>query len=297
MSLAAVSINNLGKSFGKHPVLRGITTEVRAGDVVGVIGKNGAGKTTLLEAMLGFSPPDSGSTRIFGEDCLAMSAAVKARIGFVPQQDELLPTLTGARQLALTASFYPRWDSELVERLAREWTVPLERRAMSLSGGERQKLSTLLALGNRPDLLVLDEPVASLDPMARRQFLQELLEIASDSNRAVIFSSHIVSDLERVANRIWIVKDGRLLWDGETDNLKQSVRRLHVQARDRLPSDLGHSGLTNILSSRHGADGRTATVTVRDVSDADIDTAATRLGAHIEREGLGLEDIFLEIHA
>jgi ABC-2 type transport system ATP-binding protein len=292
-----VRIDNLGKSFGKHQVLRGISTEVRAGDVVGVIGKNGAGKTTLLEAMLGFSPPSSGHARIFGEDSLAMSAAVKARIGFVPQQDELLPTLTGERQLALTASFYPRWDSELIKRLAQEWEVPLQRRASALSGGERQKLSTLLALGNRPDLLVLDEPVAALDPLARRKFLQALLDIAVDRERAVIFSSHIVSDLERVANRIWIVKDGRMLWDGETDNLKQSVRRLHIQAREPLPADLGHVGLANMLSSRRGADGRTATVTVRDLSDADIDTAASRLGAHIEREGLGLEDIFLEIHA
>jgi ABC-2 type transport system ATP-binding protein len=255
---AAVEIQQLSKSFGQHAVLNGITTQVDPGEVVGVIGKNGAGKTTLLETLLGYSPPSAGAARIFGENCLDMSAAVKARIGFVPQQDELLPTLTGRQQLALAGSFYPQWDSALIDRLATDWEVPLNRRTTSLSGGERQKLSTLMALGNRPDLLVLDEPVASLDPLARRRFLQQLLEIAADHSRAVIFSSHIVSDLERVATRIWIIRDGHLLWDGDIDTLKQSVRRLHVRGRGPLPHELG---LSRVLSERRGADGHSATLT------------------------------------
>jgi ABC-2 type transport system ATP-binding protein len=294
MSAAAVEASHLFKSFGKHEVLHDITTRVNPGDVVGVIGKNGAGKTTLLETLLGFSPPSSGSAQIFGEDSLKMSAAVKSRIGFVPQQDELLPTLDGRRQLALTASFYPQWDTALVDRLAREWELPLDRRANALSGGERQKLSTLMALGHNPDLLVLDEPVASLDPLARRRFLQQLLEIAGDETRAVIFSSHIVSDLERVANRIWMMRDGVLVWDGETDELKQAVKRLHITAKQKLPSDLG---VRRIISERRGADGLTATITVRDPESALAEGLAQRLNAHVESEGLGLEDIFLEIHA
>lgn len=294
MSGATVSIQDLRKSFGAHTVLAGITTEVQPGDVIGVIGKNGAGKTTLLETLLGFSPPSNGSARVFGEDCMQMSAAAKSRIGFVPQQDELLPTLTGKQQLRLVGSFYPDWDSTLVDRLAQEWEVPLDRRTGELSGGERQKLSTLMALGNQPNLLVLDEPVASLDPLARRRFLQQLLEIADDPNRAVIFSSHIVSDLERVANRIWMLRDGQLLWDGDTDTLKQSIRRLHIHARRPLPSDLG---LMRTFSERRSSDGLTATVTIRDMDEALVQHAAERLDAHIESEGLGLEDIFLEIHA
>jgi ABC-2 type transport system ATP-binding protein len=291
---AAVTTSNLSKSFGKQQVLRGISTSVQPGDVVGVIGKNGAGKTTLLETMLGFSPPTTGSVSLFGQDPLTMSAATKARIGFVPQQDELLPTLTGKRQLALNGSFYPRWDTAMLERLATEWEVPLDRRSGALSGGEKQKLSTLMALGNHPELLVLDEPVASLDPLARRRFLQQLLEIAGDATRAVIFSSHIVSDLERVANRIWILRDGVLLWDGETDVLKQSVQRLHIKASRTLPSDLG---VLNVLNQRRGADGTSATVTVRDPSPSLAGDLARRLDAHVEAEGLGLEDIFLEIHS
>jgi ABC-2 type transport system ATP-binding protein len=291
---AAVTTSNLSKSFGKQQVLRGISTSVNPGDVVGVIGKNGAGKTTLLETLLGFSPANGGSISVFGENPLSMSAATKARIGFVPQQDELLPTLTGKRQLALNGSFYPRWDTAMLERLAREWEVPLDRRSGALSGGEKQKLSTLMALGHHPELLVLDEPVASLDPLARRRFLQQLLEIAGDATRAVIFSSHIVSDLERVANRIWVMRDGVLMWDGETDALKQSVQRLHINARRPLPSDLG---VPNILSERRAANGASATVTLRDPSPSLAAELATRLDAHIESEGLGLEDIFLEIHA
>jgi ABC-2 type transport system ATP-binding protein len=293
MTTTPVRIRNLGKSYGKHPVLQDISTEVRPGDVVGVIGKNGAGKTTLLETLLGFSPPSSGSTEIFGENCLGMSAAVKARIGFVPQSDELLPTLTGRRQIALVGTFYPNWDQALVDRLASEWEVPLDQRTYKLSGGERQKLSTLLALGNRPDLLVLDEPVASLDPLARRRFLQQMLEIAGDPNRAVIFSSHIVSDLERVANRIWVVKDGRLLWDGDTDELKQSVQRLHVRARRPLPATIT---LPHALSSRRSPDGMSATITVRDLDASALETIARDFDATIESEGLNLEEIFLEIH-
>jgi ABC-2 type transport system ATP-binding protein len=293
MTPLPVCIRNLGKRFDDRTVLQDISTDVRPGDVVGVIGKNGAGKTTLLETLLGFSPPTSGSAEIFGKNSLAMSAAVKARIGFVPQADELLPTLTGNRQIALTGTFYPNWDQALVERLAREWEVPLDRAVVKLSGGERQKLSTLLALGNRPDLLVLDEPVASLDPLARRRFLQQVLEIAGDPERAVIFSTHIVSDLERVANRIWIVKDGRLLWDGETDALKQSVRRLHVRARRRLPDTIKLPGM---LHARRAADGMSATLTARDADDAAITELTRTLDADVESEGLGLEDIFLEIH-
>jgi ABC-2 type transport system ATP-binding protein len=293
MTALPVCIRNLGKRFDQHTVLQDISTEVRPGDVIGVIGKNGAGKTTLLETLLGFSPPSAGSAQIFGEDCLGMSAAVKARIGFVPQSDELLPTLTGKRQIALTSIFYPNWDQALIDRLAAEWEVPLDRRTYHLSGGERQKLSTLLALGNRPDLLVLDEPVASLDPLARRRFLQQLLEIAGDPRRAVIFSSHIVSDLERVANRIWIVKDGRLLWDGDTDALKQSVQRLHIRARRTLPDRIT---LPHMLHARRAPDGMSATVTVRDLDAAALEVIARDFDASIESEGLGLEEIFLEIH-
>src|SRR6185295_8301960 len=139
----------------------------------------------------------------------------------------------------LTASLHRNWDHELIARLVKEWEVPLDRRLSALSGGERQKISMLLALGHRPDLLVLDEPLASLDPIARRSFLRQLLEITADQTRAVVFSSHIVSDLERVANDVWILREGRMAWQGELDELKDSVVRLHLRAREPLPERIG----------------------------------------------------------
>jgi ABC-2 type transport system ATP-binding protein len=209
----------------------------------------------------------------------------------VPQQDELVNALTAADQIGVIASFYPRWDDELVNGLSRAWEVDLRERVKGMSVGQRQKLSILLALGHRPDLLILDEPVASLDPVARRQFLEQIIDVAADGRRAVVFSSHIVSDVERLANKIWIVKDHRLYWQGDFDSLKDSIVRLHIRAARALPDALA---VPNALSSQRN--GSTATVVVRDWSAELQGDLAERLDAEIEVEPLTLEDIFLELH-
>ena len=291
MTEAILAARNLGKSFDSRQVLNDISANVAAGSVIGVLGKNGAGKTTLLEIALGFSPVSSGSVALWGHESLTLPSAIKGRIGYVPQQDELVPVLTGTQQIALNAALHKSWDQELIARLAQEWEVPLDRRISELSGGERQKISVLLALGHHPDLLVLDEPLASLDPIARRQFLSQLLEITADQTRAVIFSSHIVSDLERVANEVWILRQGHMAWQGELDVLKESVVRLHLQGRDQLPEQLG---IAHTLHQQ--VDGKTATISVSDWNEDVSQSLASRLGVEIEVEPLDLEEIFLEMH-
>ncbi|MEO8017017.1 MAG: ABC transporter ATP-binding protein [Pseudomonadota bacterium] len=291
MTEAILAARHVGKSFASKHVLDDISARVGAGSVVGVLGKNGAGKTTLLEIALGFSPASSGSVALWGHESASLPSAVKGRIGYVPQQDELVPLLTGTQQIALNAALHKRWDHELIARLVREWEVPLDRRIAALSGGERQKISVLLALGHRPDLLVLDEPLASLDPIARRQFLGQLLEITADQGRAVIFSSHIVSDLERVANEVWILREGRMAFEGELDALKESVVRLHLSARDKFPERLG---IAHTLHEE--VDGNTASVSVSGWSADAAAQLISRLGVAIEVEPLDLEDIFLEMH-
>jgi ABC-2 type transport system ATP-binding protein len=291
MAEPIVAARDVTKLFGSKTALDAVSASVFPGDIIGVLGKNGAGKTTLLETLLGFSPPNRGSVTVFGEDALAMSAQTKARIGFLPQLDELFAMLNGKQHLAIVSAFHANWDRALVERLVAEWNVPLTRRIDSLSVGERQKLAVLSALGHHPDLLVLDEPVASLDPIARRQFLQQLFAIAENEDRAVLFSSHIVSDLERAANKVWIVKDGRLHWQGDLDALKESVVRLHIRARSALPRDLT---VPNALATR--VDGNTAIATVAQWQPAEAAALAKRFDGSLDVESLGLEDIFLELH-
>jgi ABC-2 type transport system ATP-binding protein len=216
-------LDGLVKRFDTLTVLKGITADVRRGDVVGLLGLNGAGKTTLLETALGFAIPDGGSVTLFGESSSAIAdERIKHRIGFVPQQDELIETMKGKEFLNLVGQFYTRWNDDLIDRLARDSQVPMNRLIGKLSVGQRQKLSILGALGHEPELIVLDEPVASLDPMARRAFLRELIDMVSSGARTILFSTHIVSDLERIASRVWILKDGHLAVDEALDRLKDS---------------------------------------------------------------------------
>lgn len=282
----------LSKRFGDRTILNAVSVAAERGEVIGVLGKNGAGKTTLLELLLGFGPPSSGFAFLFGEKSTEISDAVKSKIGFVPQQDELVDFLVGRQQLALAASGYGSWDPVLAARLSSEWGIPLEQRIQSMSVGERQKLSLLVALAHRPELLVLDEPVASLDPVARRAFLQQIAEISADGERTVLFSSHIVSDLERIADRVWILKDGALAWCGELDTLRESVVRLHIRSRRALPETLS---IPETMSSH--VDGAGATVAVMRWQPTQRDALARRLDAQIEVENLGLEEIFLEMHS
>ena len=160
-----------------------------------------------------------------------------------------------------------------------------------MSVGERQKLSILLAFGHQPELLILDEPVASLDPIARRQFLEQLLTISADGQRAIVFSSHIVSDIERLANRIWILKDGKLAWQGDLDSLKESIVRLHLRGPG---AELPAFTIPGEISLRR--DGAFATAVVRDWTPEAQEALERTASLQIEVEPLGLEEIFVELH-
>ena len=290
MNEPAVQASQLRKTFGSRAVLDNLDFDIQPGEVIGVLGKNGAGKTTLLEIMLGYTMPSSGQVRVFGQDSRDMAGDSKRRVGYVPQQDELLNQLTAGEQLRLIASFHARWDQELIDRLCQTWGVDPQARIKNMSVGERQKLSILLAFGHRPDLLILDEPVASLDPVARRQFLEQLVELSTEGQRAIVFSSHIVSDIERLATRVWILKEGKLCWAGDLESLKESVSRVHIHMGGRTAA-LEIPGLINQRTQ-----GNAITAVVRDWDADTQQTFERRHAVQVTLEPLGLEEIFLELH-
>lgn len=224
-----ISIKNLTKTFGLKDALRGVDMEIPVGATVGLLGANGAGKTTLIKCALGLLRPTSGECQLLGESAWSLSAGAKARLGYVPQVIQLYPWMRVAELIQYTASFYPTWNPELADRLITEWELPLNDRVRTLSVGQKQRLAIVTAVAYQPDLLILDEPAASLDPQARRQFLQLLVELTEPAQRSVLFSTHITSDLERVADYVAVMKEGTIAWFGSLEALKE---RTHSSLED-----------------------------------------------------------------
>ncbi len=223
MSEPAIELQGIVKSYGMKKVLRGLNLTVPTGSVLGLLGTNGSGKTTLIKCALGLIRPEHGTARLLGEGAWNLSAAAKARIGYVPQVVNLYPWMRVRHLIDYTAAFYPHWNHDLVARFTKEWDIPRDDLLGPLSVGQLQKVAILLALGHDPDVLILDEPAASLDPLARRQFLQLIIELAEPGRRTVLFSTHITSDLERVADSVAILKDGRIAWHGLIEDLKEQT--------------------------------------------------------------------------
>ena len=216
-----LELRNLTKSYGAF-ALRDVDLEVPSGTITGLVGANGAGKSTLLKMVLGLLPPDAGEIRLFGEDARAGGARLRQRIGFVQESPTLFPLLRVPELGEAVAPFYPRWNRATFRRLCGTFELPMKTAFTKLSQGTRMKVALALALSHEADLLLLDEPTSGLDPLSRREVLDLLLEVIQDEGRAVLFSTHITSDLERVADHVAILKAGRLVLSGTKDELLES---------------------------------------------------------------------------
>ena len=286
----ALRMRGLGKRFGKIEVLRGLDWDVPVGRVLGLLGRNGAGKSTLIRCLLGISPIDEGQVDVLGAPVAELGGERLHRIGYVPQSFDLFPWMKVKSYLSFTRAFYPRWDEAMVQRLLADWDINRKQKIGQLSQGQRQKLAIVRALAPDPDLLILDEPVASLDPLARRDFMAELLAQARRPGKTILFSTHITSDLERAEAEIALLKDGRIQFVSSLEALRARVRRVRLVRPggwDELPEVPG--------ALRRDLAGDELRLIVDSVPDEALAGLAARTGARLTLERLALEDIFVEL--
>jgi ABC-2 type transport system ATP-binding protein len=272
----AIEASRLGKRYGRRRALADCTLAVPAGRVTGLVGPNGAGKTTLLQLAAGLLAPTSGTISVLGERPAGTTAQL-GRVGFVAQDAPLYAGLSVAGHLRMGGWLNPVWDSELAGRRVSRLGLDLRQRAGSLSGGQRAQLALTLATAKRPELLLLDEPVASLDPLARREFLQDLMETVAEQETSVVLSSHLIADIERVCDYLIVLTASRVRIAGETEELLASHHRLSGPHRDTrsLPAsweviEESHTGKQSTLLVRTSGPILDPAWTVRPVSLEDL---------------------------
>jgi ABC-2 type transport system ATP-binding protein len=223
---AAVEAVGLGKRYGSFWALRDCTLEIPAGSVTALVGPNGAGKTTLLHLAVGLSEPSAGEIRVLDASPLGDAAEVLSRIGFVAQEHPLYLGFSVAETFRLGRELNPSWDDDAATARIEALGLPLRKKVGALSGGQRAQVALTLALAKRPELLLLDEPVASLDPLARREFLQSVMEAVAETGMTVVLSSHLVADLERVCDHLVILAEGRTQLAGPIEEILATHRLL-----------------------------------------------------------------------
>ena len=231
----------LGKRYGSRWALQDCSLTIPAGSVTALVGPNGAGKTTLLHLVVGLTKPTAGEAHVFGSPARERPELVLPRIGFVAQEHPLYRGFTLAEMLTFGGKLNPRWDDDLARQRLARLALPLTQRIGQLSGGQQAQVALTLALAKRPELLVLDEPVASLDPLARREFLQSLMEAVADGGLTVVLSSHIIAELERVCDHLVILAGGGVQIAAPIDDVLASHRLMTGPRRDPAPIAREHA--------------------------------------------------------
>ncbi|MFD4785927.1 ABC transporter ATP-binding protein [Streptomyces sp. NPDC058459] len=230
----ALEVRGLGRRYGRDWVLRDATFRLPAGRVCGLVGPNGAGKTTMLEIIAGLRTPSAGQAAVFGEPAGGTSA--RQRVAFLPQEKPLFASFTVAETLRLGRELNPRWDQALAETFVRAGSVPLDGKVGRLSGGQRTRVALAVALGKRPDLILLDEPLADLDPLVRRQTVSALLGEVAERGITVLLSSHLVAELDTLCDYLLLVAEGGLRLAGDVDEII-SVHRMLSAPTAHVPTD------------------------------------------------------------
>ena len=230
-----VEVQRLTRQFDNKVALNDLSLIVPRGGVFGLIGGNGAGKTTLIRHILGMLKAQSGSVRVFGLDPVENPVGVLGRVGYLSEDRDLPNWMRVHELMRYTQAFYPNWDPKYAEDLREAFDLDPKSKVKSLSRGQRARAGLLVALAHRPELLVLDEPSSGLDPVVRRDILGAIIRTIADEGRTVFFSSHLLDEVERVADRVAIIHHGRIMLTATMDEIKDSHRRMTLRFRQAMP--------------------------------------------------------------
>lgn len=219
--MCVLEFNGVHRGYGHGDVLTALNLQVRQGEVIGLLGRNGAGKTTLIRLVMGMLIPNKGTVKVFGQDPRKDPVATRRRIGYVAEDQELPPFLKAREVIAMYRSLYPNWDEAFATDLMQRFELPPDRKIKDLSRGQARQVALLCAVSHRPDLLILDEPAGGLDPAARREFMETSIRLLNEGGTTILFSSHHMTDVERMASRLVMIHEKQKWIDSELDDIRE----------------------------------------------------------------------------
>jgi ABC-2 type transport system ATP-binding protein len=285
MTELAIETRDLVKRYGSIAAVDGLSLSVPRGAVYALVGRNGSGKTTTIRMLLDLSLPDAGTARVLGMDCHAERVKVLERVGYVSDRP-LLGGWTGDQLVRFNRGFYSRWSDELVARYVRVFDIPMKQRFRNLSRGNQTKMWLMLALAQQPDVLVLDEPTAGLDPVVTDQLLRVLVEDVAAEGRTVFMSSHHLSEIERIADWVGMIDKGKLLLEAPMEELRARFRRIQVAGVAEMAMPMA--------AMRVRRSGASTEYVVRDGAEEFVDALERGGATVIQSSPMNLSEIFLE---
>jgi ABC-2 type transport system ATP-binding protein len=284
----ALETRNLWRKFGKFEAVKGVSLAVPKGTVFGLLGVNGAGKSTIIKMAMGHLRPTSGEIRVLGRALGEDLVEIRKRVAYVSENRYLYEWMTVEESLRFTRAFHETWDDRKAAELLRRFSLPPEKKVRQLSRGNRARLCLLLALSFNPELIILDEPTSGLDPIVRRDFIENIVTEIADEGKTVLFSSHIVEEIERVADYVGIINEGELLLVSTIDDIKASYKRVRYATNGTRPEVAGVPGVLAVENGRHEQ-----VLTVRAWGDETLSALGERGVRNPEVLPISLEDIFV----
>lgn len=290
-----LSLNSVRKKFGSLQVLDSLNLSVREGEVFGFLGRNGAGKSTAIRLLMGITRLDSGTIELFGQPLHEDLIGIRQRIGYVAQDQNMYPWMSPTVISKFVRGFYPRWDQSRYVQLLSDFSLPPKRRIGTFSGGMKAKLALTIALSTRPELLILDEPTAGMDPVARREFLDLVRDQTMKDGASTFFSTHLIDEIEAVADRICIVENGKSIYEGTLEPLRNGIASWSIDMNQYVPGSLPGEFARHRLRVLSEGERRGRWVVVMQFSEDTLASNEIMLNEGWRHDAMTLEDVFIAV--